>query len=75
MIYYKCDDCNKDFHCEPSRTITGYTPPNDAGILIPDNFIVKHFCSKECIVSWMAKAINQEVYNGYRLPKFPPRDS
>ena len=65
MKHYRCDECGK----ETGQNGTGAEPPivlkgiagTSGGILLPERFLEKHFCSPECFWDWADKHnINNE---------------
>lgn len=62
MKFYRCDNgtCNKEmvgtgsFTREPAVKLSGITG-TAGGILLPEQFHRKHFCSPNCFWEWVRK--------------------
>jgi len=53
MKYYACDFCEIKIN-EPEVELKGVTG-TQGGLLLPERFHVKHFCSTECFWDWVIK--------------------
>ncbi len=62
MIFYKCDQCDKELGGRPKIVLTGYVRKHDAGILLPEHFHEKHFCSRKCFEEWMAESLKLDRF-------------
>jgi hypothetical protein len=54
MVYYRCDKCDKVFFEKPIITLKGIAGTS-RGILLPQAYIEKHFCSPNCFWRWTLK--------------------
>lgn len=53
MKFYRCDKCGtEEPRSEPTVSLTGATGTS-GGILLPERFHVKTFCSVECFWKWI----------------------
>lgn len=64
MKLIRCDrkGCGKEWRDEPDHGVflKGYHPDKAGGILLPENFKTKDFCSHECFVEYMRWALTKE---------------
>ena len=51
MITKTCDECEVEISGE-GIILSGYKDISDGGILLPASFTTKHFCDRECFVTW-----------------------
>lgn len=54
MKFYRCDMCEIEEQGEPPVVLTGVTGLS-GGILLPERFHEKHFCSPGCFWEWVEK--------------------
>jgi hypothetical protein len=52
MKFIRCDQCQKEVF-EPVVTLNGIH--HGSGILLPERFHEKHFCSPDCFWAWIKK--------------------
>lgn len=54
MKYFECDFCKVSFIAQPKVVLNGVTG-SSSGILLPEQFHVKHFCKTDCFWNWIHK--------------------
>ena len=54
MKKYECDFCNKPMASRPPVKLKGITGTS-GGILLPEHFHTKDFCSTDCFWKWCVK--------------------
>lgn len=61
MIYYKCDNCLKDWMGPLPIELTGFSRAMDGKLLLPYE-PCKHFCSRVCFIAWMREELNRKLF-------------
>lgn len=59
MTIHKCDQQHCEFTSQETMPIRleGFYPHNAPRICLPEKFIARQFCSRECFVKWMKWAL------------------
>lgn len=63
MTYHVCDlpECGERREDPLQISVTGYWPHRASGIMMPEHFKHREFCSHACFVKWMRWAVNKEA--------------
>lgn len=55
MKYYKCDNCEKEVPHKDAPVVLSGVTGTSGGILLPEFFCEKHFCSPTCFWEWIRR--------------------